>query len=42
MSYYAAAGADDGAGRHTQTRVEMAELPLDIAVEVEMIGQVRD
>lgn len=30
------------AGRHTRTAVGMAELPFDIAVEIEMIARVRD
>ena len=30
------------AGRHTRAAVGMAELPLDIAVEIEMIARVRD
>jgi enamine deaminase RidA (YjgF/YER057c/UK114 family) len=38
----ACVGGHGDAGRHTRTAVGMAELPFDIAVEIEMTSPVRD
>ena len=38
----ASVGGHGDAGRHTRTAVGTAELPFDIAVEIEMIASVRD
>jgi hypothetical protein len=35
-------GGHGDAGRHTRTAVGMAELPFDIAVEIEMLARVLD